>query len=45
LKSGLKATGPVVVLESSECVLGPARIAVELAAFNEGRSAEKTSRP
>jgi len=42
LKSGLKATGPVVVLESSECVLGPARIAVELAAFNEGRSAEKT---
>jgi N-acetylglucosamine kinase-like BadF-type ATPase len=44
LKAGLKITGPVVVLESSECVLGAARIAVELAAFSEGRSTEKTGR-
>lgn len=42
VKSGLRATGPVVVLESSECVLGAARIAGELAAFNEGRSTEKS---
>jgi N-acetylglucosamine kinase-like BadF-type ATPase len=43
VKAGLKVTGPVVVLESSECVLGAARIGVELAAFNEGRAPEKSS--
>ena len=39
VKAALRATGPAVVLESSECVLGSARIAVDLVAFNEGRSA------
>ena len=38
VKAALRATGPVVVQESSECVLGAARIAVELAAYNEGRA-------
>jgi N-acetylglucosamine kinase-like BadF-type ATPase len=38
VKSALRATGPAVVLESSECVLGSARIAVDLAAFHDGRS-------
>jgi N-acetylglucosamine kinase-like BadF-type ATPase len=38
VKAGLKATGPVVALESSECVLGAARIAADLAAHVEGRT-------
>ena len=43
VKAALRATGPVVALESSECVLGSARLAVELAAFNEARASDKSA--
>jgi len=45
VKTQLKVTGPVVVLESSECVLGAARLGVERASFNEARAGEKPSKP
>ena len=41
MKAALKQTGPVLVLESSECVLGAARIAVEMAAFQSARTAQQ----
>ena len=40
IKAALKQTGTVLVLESSECVLGAARIAVEMAAFQAARSTQ-----
>ena len=40
MKASLKQTGAVLVLESSECVLGAARIAVEMAAYQAARSAQ-----
>jgi N-acetylglucosamine kinase-like BadF-type ATPase len=40
VKSALKQTGTVLVLESSECVLGAARIAVDLVAFAATRATD-----
>ncbi len=41
VKAALKQTGAVLVLESSECVLGAARIAVELAAYQATRAGDQ----